>query len=66
MEFVFANWEAIDLTEFHVMQLHRDLLNYSAEDERHRGEYKTLPNHVETFGSDGESLGLVFESQWDR
>ncbi len=38
MESVFANWQAIDLTENHVKQLHRDLLKYSAKDERHRGE----------------------------
>ncbi len=62
MEIVFANWEAIDLTENHVKQLHRDLLKYSDKDERHRGEYKTLPNHVEAFGPDGESLGVVFET----
>ena len=62
MESVFANWEAIELTENHVKQLHRDLLKYSGKDERHRGEYKTLPNHVEAFGPDGESLGVVFET----
>ena len=62
METVFANWEAIDLTENHIKQLHRDLLKYSDKDERHRGEYKTHPNHVEAFGADGESLGVVFET----
>jgi Fic family protein len=44
METVFTSWEAIDLTENHVRQLPRDLLKYSTKDERHRGEYKTLPN----------------------
>jgi Fic family protein len=34
-------------------------LQYSAKDDRHRGEYK---NHVEVFGTDGESLGIVFET----
>jgi Fic family protein len=62
METVFAHWAAIDLTENHVKQLHRDLLRYAAKDERHRGEYKTLPNHVEAFGPDGESLGIVFQT----
>ncbi len=60
METVFAGWEAIDLTENHVKQLHRDLLKHSVRDERHRGEYKTSPNHVEAFGPDGERLGVVF------
>ncbi len=62
MESIFANLEAIDLTENHAKQLHRDLLKYSDKDERHRGEYKTLPNHVEAFGPDDQSLGVVFET----
>ena len=35
---------------------------HSTRDERHRGEYKTYNNHVEAFGADGESLGIVFET----
>jgi Fic family protein len=62
MEQIFTAWAAIDLTENHIKQLHRDLLNYSTKDERHRGEYKTLPNHIEAFGPDGRSLGVVFET----
>ncbi|MBT3351910.1 MAG: Fic family protein [Nitrospinaceae bacterium] len=62
MDGVFENWEAIDLTENHIKQLHRDLLKYSDKDERHRGEYKTIPNHVEAFGPDGESLGILFDT----
>ena len=62
METVFAHYDAIDLTENHIMQLHRDLLQYADKDERHLGAYKTLDNHVEAFGSDGESLGVVFET----
>ena len=62
METIFANWQDIPLTENHVKQLHRDLLQYSTKDERHRGEYKTHTNHVEAFGPDGDSLGVVFET----
>lgn len=62
METVFAHYDAIDLTENHIMQLHRDLLQYADKDERHRGAYKALDNHVEAFGPDGESLGVVFET----
>jgi Fic family protein len=61
-ETIFAHWEDIALTENHVKQLHRDLLQYSSKDERHRGEYKTHNNHVEAFGPGGESLGIVFET----
>ena len=62
MQTVFTAWDVIDLTENHLRQLHRDLLKYSEKDERHRGAYKTLPNHVEAFGPDGQRLGVVFET----
>lgn len=62
MELVFANSAETTLTEGHIKQLHRDLLRYSSKDERHRGKYKTLANHVEAFGPDGESLGVVFRT----
>jgi len=62
METIFANWRDIPLTENHIKQLHRDLLQYSSKDERHRGGYKTQTNHVEAFGPDGDSLGVVFET----
>ena len=57
MNTVFTAWNVIDLTENHVRQLHRDLLQYSHKDERHRGAYKTLPNHVEAFSPGGTRLG---------
>lgn len=62
MELVFKSFDAIPLTENHIKQLHRDLLQYARKDERHRGEYKTLPNHVEAFGPDGKRIGVVFET----
>lgn len=62
MEMIFTGWRAIELTENHVKQLHRDLLKYSGKDERHRGEYKASPNHVEVFGPDGKSQGVVLET----
>ena len=51
----------IDLTENHIKQLQGRLLAYSTKDERHRGHYKTHPNNVEAFDSEGRSLGVVFE-----
>ena len=60
METVFAHWESIPPTENHIKQLHRDLLAHSNKDERHRGAYKTLANHVEAFDENGDSLGVVF------
>ncbi len=46
METVIRSWSDIPLIENHVKQLHRDLLQYSEKDERHRGNYKTLRNDV--------------------
>jgi Fic family protein len=62
METVFSAYDAIPLTENHIRQLHRDLLVHSTKDERHRGSYKTLPNYVEAFDENGQSLGVVFET----
>jgi Fic family protein len=62
METIFAHWEEIAPTENHIKQLHRDLLQYSSKDKRHRGEYKTHNNHVEAIGPEGVSLGVVFET----
>jgi Fic family protein len=60
MDTIFEHWDAIPLTENHIKQLHRDLLVHSDKDERHRGAYKTLPNHIEAFDENGETLGVVF------
>ena len=60
METVFAHFDAIDLTENHITQLHRDLLAFSNKDERHRGAYKTLANHVNAFDADGKDIGIIF------
>lgn len=62
MEELFQSWQTIPLTENYVKQLHGMLLRHSAKDEHHRGQYKTVPNHVEAFGPHGESLGVVFET----
>lgn len=62
MEQVFSAWEDIPLTENYIKQLHSLLLQHSSKDQRHRGEYKTLPNHVEAFDPDGKSIGVVFQT----
>jgi len=62
MEQVFAHFSEIPLTANMLRQLHRDLLQYSTKDERHRGEWKILPNHVAAFDSDGREVGIVFET----
>jgi Fic family protein len=62
MEQVFAHASEIPLTANMLKQLHRDLLQYCTKDERHRGEWKSLLNHVAAFDADGCELGIVFET----
>jgi Fic family protein len=62
MELIFASFADIPLTENHIHQLHGILLKHSHKDERHRGNYKKLPNHVEAFDETGRSLGVIFET----
>ena len=62
MNLVFDSWDCIPVTENHIRQLHRELLKYSGKDERHRGDYKTNPNHVAAFGAGGKQIGIVFET----
>ncbi|MHA3915627.1 Fic family protein [Halovulum sp. GXIMD14793] len=51
----------LNLTENHIRQLHQVLLRHSTKDERHRGEYKKLDNHVVAMDADGKEIGVVFE-----
>lgn len=62
MSTVYGHADAIDLTENHIKQLHRDLLAYSDKDERHRGHNKTKPNNVSAFDAEGKEVGVVFET----
>jgi Fic family protein len=62
MDLIFESWRELELRETHLKQLHRELLHFSSKDERHRGEWKALPNHLEAFDPDGKSLGIVFET----
>jgi len=62
METVFHAWAEIPIMENHIKQLHRDLLRHSDQDERHRGEYKTLRNDMGAFDAVGNMIGIVFET----
>lgn len=50
---IFESHAELALTENHILQLHGILLRHSAKDDRHRGQYKTLPNDVEATHPDG-------------
>ena len=62
MEMLHDSWEKMELSENLLLQLHRDLLQFSTKDERHRGSWKTLPNHVSAFDADGKEIGVVFQT----
>lgn len=62
MERIFGDWADLSLNENHLKQLHSELLQFSEKDIRHRGEYKSHPNHVAAFAPDGKMLGIVFET----
>lgn len=52
----------MSITENHIRQLHQILLRHSTKDERHRGDYKKLNNHVVAFDVNGKEIGIVFET----
>jgi len=62
METILHGWQEIPITENHIKQLHRDLLQYSIKDQRHRGEYKTLPNNIAAFDDSGNQTSVLFET----
>lgn len=62
MDLVFSSWREIPFNENHLKQLHQILLQFSDKDVRHRGEYKTLPNHVAAFDESGIQIGIVFQT----
>lgn len=62
MDQVFDAFEQIPVTENMIGQLHQDLLRYSTKNERHRGHYKKLPNHVAAFDASGKEIGIVFQT----
>lgn len=62
MDLVFQAYADLHLTENHIRQLHQQLLRHSSKDERHRGSYKTLPNHVVARDAQGQEIGVVFET----
>jgi len=62
METVFENFEHIPLNENYIKQFHKNLLMFSEKDERHRGDYKKLPNSVAALDHDGNEIGIIFET----
>ena len=62
MQLIQASAGEIDLTENNLKYLHKVLLHFSTKDDWHLGEYKKHPNHVAAFDSDGNQIGIIFET----
>ena len=62
MGLIYESSSDIIPNENSIKQLHQTLLKFSSKDTRHRGEYKKLSNNIEAFGTDGKSLGVIFET----
>ena len=62
MDLIFQAYADMQLTENHIRQLHKTLLRHSTKDERHRGDYKKLDNHVVAIDADGVEIGVIFET----
>ena len=62
MDLIFQSFDDMPLTENHIRQLHQVLLRHSTKDERHRGDYKKLNNHVVAIDADGKEIGVIFET----
>jgi Fic family protein len=62
MELILRSWQDITITQNHIRQLHRDLLQFSEKDGHHRGEYKKTSNSVAAFDESGKQIGIVFET----
>ena len=62
IESIQTAWQDLRISENVLLQLHGDLLRYSGKDERHRGQWKSLDNHVAAFDEAGKQVGIVFET----
>ena len=62
MDLVFQSYEDLHLTENHIRQLHKQLLRHSHKDERHRGDYKNVANHIVAKDAKGNEISVVFET----
>lgn len=61
-EKILEHFKEIPIAENAIKEMHVWLLKYSKKDERHRGEYKKIPIRIEAFDSDGNSLGILFQT----
>lgn len=61
LEFSFEHFKEVNITENTILQIHRDMLKYNGDDERHRGQYKFGSNRVEARDQSGNVVGVIFD-----
>lgn len=62
MELMETTWHNLQLTESSLLAIHRDLLRFSTKDEKHRGAWKSVPNHVASFNLEGGEIDFFCET----
>jgi len=61
LNFILESFQAINLKENHIHQLHKLLLQASSKDDNHRGNYKKSPNKVVANYPDGKQK-IIFKT----
>ncbi len=61
LEIIHESYENINISKNYIQQLHKNLLNYSTKDNRHRGVYKNLSNKVVANYPDGTQR-VIFDT----
>jgi Fic family protein len=59
---VFDSWKTLTLSESSIKHFHNEMLKYVSKDEKHKGEYKRIPNDVVMKDAKGNVIGVVFET----
>jgi Fic family protein len=62
LQLLLDNHSAMPFSENVICQLHGMLLGQTVKDQRHRGRYKKVPNHVVATGPSGNIIGMIFET----
>jgi Fic family protein len=62
MQLIHDSYDEIDLSENNIKYLHKVMMRFSEKDNWHLGEYKKHPNHVAAFDSQGNQIGIIFET----
>ena len=62
MQLIHDCYDEIELSENNIKYLHKVVMQFSEKDNWHLGKYKKHPNHVGAFDSEGNQIGVIFET----